>query len=643
MKYLTIVVAITMFCGFAIAQDAPVAPTTEPVAPLELEDDKPAEPDTEDAEEVPADFSKYIHKLYPQLDLKKEHDLFNLKNYKDVDKRHNYTEQMTQVMQMYYSVLDMGSTFAKVFDQYRRGKHGNEPTFRCLYAATMLYYPPGRGNMEKAETMLRELAAEDKDYAFPWYFLAELYQAKMVKGKATIIEVQEFVDKALKIRPTFKNALLLSARLKLIGKPRRLKEAKELLSPLISDINADADILDETFTLYYVATNHNYDETLAKAKALLDNKDLPIANRTRLNLRMGMTLMREKRYYEAIDWLKKALKHSDINRSPEMPIRIHETIAAAWSEKAAHLKNSDPQLEGENSSIFEGYVIAAAKHHRICAEIEAKHFPVIMRGGRAIAYALFLSKALNEPEKAMNWLESYLAETDLTVRRRESLESFVRNLHLKLNPTELGFLDNIDDFIKAKDDEELSRTLGKAGGEVRDGMHFKTKRAYKTFTALLDHQNRTVVGQVSTLLEDTARTLGGDFIKTAGDALSKRLELETECVSDEQSRLQVQLHGSIRRLGHKPSWLRAMKHAKKMIDSIEGRSIGKPLQNVNLIWFSDEVLGAIKDAPEEPGRLDRRNKDAMKEFWDELITAIEAELAEEAKQPKEEPKKEPSE
>ena len=69
---------------------------------------------------IPADFNAYLKKTYPNLDPGGEHDLFNLKDYKDKNKRHAYTVAMTQLLISYMTDLGLGSTIAKQFDQYAR-------------------------------------------------------------------------------------------------------------------------------------------------------------------------------------------------------------------------------------------------------------------------------------------------------------------------------------------------------------------------------------------------------------------------------------------------------------------------------------------------------------------------------------------
>ncbi|MHC4840544.1 MAG: hypothetical protein ACYTDT_06210 [Planctomycetota bacterium] len=640
MKTLLMLV-MALLCGSITAQDAAEEiPENPSEQPTKESAEETTEEEEEETQQIPADFAKYILKKYPKLDLKDEHDIFNLKDYSNVDKRHSYVESMTQIMQMYYSVLDMGSTYAKVFDQYYRGKHGTQASFRCLYAATMLYYPPGKGNIAKAETMLRELGAEVKDFAFPWFFLAQLNYERLSRGAATIEEVQELVDKALKIRPNFKRATLLSARLKLFSSPPKLTQCTKLIEPLLTDKSVDSDLLEDAFTVYVVSAG--FEDAEAKATELCKGSELSVLDKTRINLVLGSQYIKRQQPDEAVNWLEKALKLIVPENDAETAMSAYEAMAVAWSMQATLLKQEDPNLEGGNSKLFEDYVKAASENHKLSASIETKHLPVAFHGIQALKYAFFLRTAMEDHEQALEWLEKYLAETDLTVRRREGLESVVRNIKNKLNPTEVGFLEQIDEFVKAKDDKNLKAVLVTSGVEVRNGaMHFKTRRALKTFVSLLDHKDRVVVGLTATLLEDTARTIGDDAIGSAGDALAKRLEQETECVSDEQSRLQVQLHGSIRRSGHWPTWIRAMKHAKLMIDSIEGRRITAPLKNVNSIWFSDEALGAVPTAPEKPGRLDQRNKEFMREFWDAFIKATEAAIAANEKPP-EDDTKEPS-
>lgn len=597
--------------------------------------DKPAEQpkDTPKAEEAPttlglsAEFNTYIHRVYPELDPAGEHDIFKLKDYSDAEKRHAYTGAMARLVVLYITRLDLGSTIAKLFDQYARGKEGTQPTFMALHAVQMLNYPPGNANWIEAEKLLREAGAKAPDYAYPWYFLGEVELAKV---RATPLGdpkvANEVIENALRIRPSFFQALLLKAEMLKISRPPREAEALKIVEPLLDPAFPTADDMDNLLVLYAGLVTR--DKFLKRVAILEERKDVTPAMRARARSLAAMSVRQALNFDEGIRWMEKAMTDMDPAVDPEPVIRSRRFIAECWGMKAVALRQKNPTLSGEAAAEFDKLVEETRVNFKAASDLEAKYLPTELRGSEASNYVVFLIK-IEHYEDALVFLEDYLAKTDLPASRRTGLERLLLQLRTLMDPNEDVLIDQFQDLVSRDEVEPLDRALRNARQNLASkNVRFKTQKALTFFIAQLKHRDRRIVESSAELAADTALALGDKGPETAGDALASRLEAEIECNTEEQASLQIGLVDAIKRLNQGKTTARACRAVKKLIDAAKKDpsptdTFGRTLQKVTERLMDKKWLATIKNAPDAPRPLLRSQIKAVGDWLIKLADAAE--------------------
>ncbi|MBX3473256.1 MAG: hypothetical protein KF754_02660 [Planctomycetes bacterium] len=619
MKTLTMMLALLMCSSLQAQGEKPTDPPPAPEpAPTSLG--------------ISADLNTFIKQVYPELDPAGEHDLFKLKNYSDAAKRHEYTGAMARLVALYVTRLDLGSTVAKVFDQYARGKEGAQVTFKVLHAVQMLQYPPGSSNWPEAEKILREAGAMAPDYAYPWYFLGEVEIAKLRSGLVSNPKgAMEAVDAALKIKPDFFAAVLLKADLLMGHRPPKEAEAAKLLEPLLAKIAPSPADLENLLSSYGRVTTQAkmlaYIDELLKRPGMTPNLKASACTIAASAHKHVMALD------DAITWMERSRKEVDIKVDPEAVIRSYRFTAECWGMKAVQLREKDPALTGENRTRFNQFVEAARKDFLTGSDLDAKYLPIELRGMEAQRYVTFLY-SIGELESALTWLEEYLESTALPVHTRNVLERMLLQIRAKVDPNEEILVEQFRDLVSRDETEGLVIALDTARVSAETGgVHFKTLPALKFFIDQLKHRDRRVVELSARLAADTAVTMrksdkdeaaGKARVAETGQAIAARLEDEIECKSEDQSMLQTALVRTLIELEHWPSLARAGRHVRKLLDGMElaDRPVPRQLERVINVLVRKEFQDKITDKPEVPGALQRRKAGVVSEWLQKLAEAM---------------------
>jgi tetratricopeptide (TPR) repeat protein len=587
-----------------------------------------AEKETAEADPgIPADFNDYLRKVYPGLDPGGEHDVFALKDPKDKDKRHEYTVAMTQLIIDYMTALNMGSTIAKVFDQYSRGKEANQVTFKVLHAIVLLNYPPGKPNASEAEKLLYEATEQAPDYAFPWYVLAHYFDYQRLTQLPDVSprDVLTKLDKALEINPKFLRAVLLKAQVYRMANPPRVAEVKTMIEPFLTTLPPVLDDFEDLMLVF--AGTHSETEFTTKIKELKESGKLSEQQQVRclsVRVRGQLALYQFDAAIETLEEMIRLIKPAD---SPAEALRAHQQLAACWGSKAMRLKQTDPELiEPGNSEKFTQFAEEASALHAQCAELERKHLPLALRGMQARMYVEFLVYGLGRAEQGLDWLTKYLAETDLSTAQRTVLDNLHNKVGIIVNPTEDGLLDLYEGYKAADDMENLAISLGLAVQNLKlKGEHFKTERALTFFLGELDNRIRLTVGFAAFLAADTAIQLGGDAPPRAGEAIATRLEKEPELNSEEQAKLQAQLAEALELGGHRPSQERGIRHVAKLIEESTADGIRNMMPGILNVWQAEDFWKGLKAPPPAPGVMDKRDPRKAAAWLKKLADAIKAE------------------
>jgi hypothetical protein len=574
------------------------------------------EGDGKDAEAVdpgiPADFNDYLRKLYPGLDPGGEHNLFALKDPKDKEKRHEYTIAMTQLVLEYMTTLDMGSTIAKVFDQYSRGKEATQVTFKVLHAVVLRYYPASKPNISESEKLLREVTDQAPDYAYPWFLLAQFFEfPRMLQLQNTSPrDVLAALDKALEIKPDFLGAMLLKCQVYMQANPPRVADVKDLITPFLAKLPSRLDDFELLMMLY--ATSQSEKELEAKVKELIDGGKLSNAQEFRLRRVQVLGQVDLNQLDAAAINLTEMLKLIRQSEQPSEAIWTNRQLADCWGKKAMRVRTLDPELSDPASrKNFDEFTAEAIALYGLCAEIERQHLPLALRGIEARGYVEFLVFC-ERFERARDWLVKYLAETDLAAPQRTVLDNLRILIDVQLNPTEDGLLDMYESYVASDNMEKLALSLGLAEQNVKlKQEHFKTERALTFFLGQLDNRVRMTVGFAAVLAADTALQIGGDAIQRAGEAIAARFEKETELNSEEQAKLQAALCGALQLGGHRPSQERGIRHAAKLIEESTAEGLRNMMPAILNVWSGASYLKGLKNPVAEPSAMERfRPKEA---------------------------------
>jgi hypothetical protein len=607
-------------------------------------DPKPAPPKADKQDPgIPADFNAYLKKIYPNLDPGGEHDLFNLKDYKDKDKRHDYTVAMVQMLLEYMTVLDMGPTISKQFDQYSRGKEGNQPTFKVLYAVVLMYYPPGQPNVTEALKLLHEAAEMAPGYAYPWFLLAQFEYARFRQIKDTSPgPVLRAVDKALTIRPDFLRAILLKGKVYMMAKPPRTADVRELIDPYVNaKLSKIPDDFEDALGLY--GQCHKPEELYNLIKTLIDSGKLTAEQKVRamqaqIRLRMG-----KSQFDDAIGDLDTLSKWVNPAKNPDDAMFVHRRLAECWGTKAMDIKKTDPELKDpKHEKDFNTFADAAQEQHRICTEIERENLPLALHGLEALDYAVFVGNGRGRLEEALEWLTGYLDKTDLTTAQRNRLENLRALFEIQLHPTEANRIKMLQQYVEQDDMEKLGASLALAQQNIqlKGGPHFEEADSLDFFVKLLDNRIRIIVGIDAFLCADSALTYaakmkerGGDAAKgqqaivDTGDKIATRLEKETELNSDAEAELQAALCDSLASLGNRASQERAVRHMSKLIKKAKDNlGIVSLMKKITNVWSDPAFLDGLKYPPAKPGRRDLLSPEKAAAWLDQLADAVHLEV-----------------
>lgn len=576
-------------------------------APLCAQDPAPAETDTATEEEpvgVPVDYNKYLKKLYPDIDPGGKHDIFNLKNPSSKDERHEYTVAMAQLLIEYLSPnLDFGATLSKLFDQYSRGKEANSPVFKTLYAIVLLYYPPGNPNTTQAEQLLREAAELAKDYAYPHFMLAQFEFARLVQVEGVSPRVTlQHIDKALELRPGFLRAVLLKCEVYFQYQQDRTKEILEMIKPYLNeDLPKVGYDFEDVLKVYARCSGTDLQERLDK---YMNSGTLTETQKITVLELSGQHHMEKLRYDEAIGKFEEILKFTSVDSDPAEVLKARKWLAMAWDMKARDLKKqlADPEVKKRHDEFVE----KSLSLHRACAELEAKEMPISMRGGQAMQYVEVLAFGLDRKQEAVDWLAAYLESTDLTRSQRNRLDNIRATLQAYLDPSEENKIAIYRGKLERGDLEGLAASLGTAWERLRvSNESFKESGSLSFFLESLDTGNRAADGYAALLAAATAKQLGADAIKKAGDAILKRLEKESELKSEAQASIHKQLAEALKLLESWEHIEKAVLHSAKMIksakDELNVRALTQPIIDN---WNDEALLAKLKPAMKKASRMD---------------------------------------
>ncbi|MBK8205905.1 MAG: hypothetical protein IPK87_03815 [Planctomycetes bacterium] len=567
--------------------------------------------------QIPADYADYIRTVFPGVDPSGEHSLFELKNYTDAGKRHEYTSNMSRLVLLYTEQLEMGPTLSKLFDQYGRGKYAEYATFKVMHAVMLLQFPPNNPNISESEKLLREAAEQHKDFAYPWFFLAQLEMLRMrqepERGARPTIDA---LEKAISLQKNFVQAYVLKAQVLINMKPPRTAEVVEMITPLVkSGPASDADDYSDLLQMYFAAAGPEAFHKVVDEH--LKNPNMNPRFRTRTLVLKANAYMAQNAYDDAIATLEECAKLTDTKVDPRAAQQLERNFAICWATKA--------MIAGKEHAEYPQMIEQARKHHLAAADLERKHMPIALRGPEAVVYIDLLVNSLGKVEEALQWLEAYLKETDLTATHRNRLENIVDELKNFMNPTEDNKLTILENYLTQDDMPKLSLSLRKAREDHRTGTTFKTERALNLFIKLLANRERGIVRDAAFLAAETGRVIGGDAIKKAGEAIAEQFKKEIECNTDEQANLQADLSDTIRRLGHMPSIVAVVRHFADLAEKVVQRAL---LARIMGGWCTDDFLAAYKHVPKKLSAMKRSSPSDSASWLREVADAIQKEIDE---------------
>lgn len=608
--------------------------------PLSAQDDAKPETDNEadaadeetedeEAEEeeigIPVDFNEYLKSKNPSLDPGGRHDIFDLRNPKDRDERHEYVNAMTQIVIAYMDELGMGATVAKLFDQYSRGEHGNDPVFKVLHAVVLRYYPPGQPNLTQMQNLLREAAAVG-DFAFPNYMLAQVeYERFRQVPNTSPKPALDLLDAAIELRPDFLNAVLLKSQVFMAAKPPKSEEVRRMIRPWTEDkLPAHPDDFENLMKMY--AQSHTTSDLHSKINGLIESNRLSRPQRVRALQLLGSSHLSNMEVEKAIDVFAESLKYIDAARHPAAAIRSERSLAVCKFGRLQLIQRNDPELtDPENRKLYDELHDAIRAHHENCTEIEKKYLPKALRGSEARTYAILLAQDLGKPEEALLWLGKYLDETELSGPQRRTLLNLHANIGITVDPTEENLIERFENFKAADDMMNLAKSFAIARASViNDGRHFTLNRALNLFIDEIENRERLIAMDAAFLAADTARQIGDEAVARAGAAIAERFGKETEISSDAQAEFIEDVGRTVREFGDRASQERVTRHLAIIIEDTE-LITNLRMSRVLAVWTDDAFLREIENTPAKPGLFDRRKPDRVAAWLNKLAEAIKAE------------------
>lgn len=619
---LTLIVALFVLSCPVAAQDA------DPKDPPAGE----AKPEAKDGDELDAglvaDFNAFIKRECPDIDAGGKHDIYNLKDPTDKQERHDYTGAMSRLILLYMQQMKMGATLAKVFDQQSRGKLADSPTFKVLHAVVLLYYPPGKPNLTRSLELLREAADRAKDYAYPWFFLAQYELDKLRRDPAIgPREVFEALDKATTLQKDFIPAILLRCEVLLSARPPRMDEAAKLIAPYAANPPEVGDDFDSIIllqnTLLGTREFHEWADKLIASKSVSDR------NKVRLLSRTANRHIADQQFDDAIADAEAGLSKAKAESDAEHAIQLNRLVASCWSAKAMDLQRRNPGLEGKLRTEFEQMMAAAGNHIRACAEIEAKWRPIALRGTEALQYVLFLASTMGDLDGAVQWLDAYLKGTDLVAAQRYTLENMHARLVATIEGTDDSLIDLYESFLAQDDLKQLETALKVAREQARTNVQrFKTARALTFFLGLLSNRERGIVATVAFLAADTALQMTEVDRMQASKAIADRHLAEIECLTEEQAELQAELGDAVKKLGIRADQARVARHQGTLIEGL-GMTQYKIATKVAPVWSDEAFLKTLKDKPKQISSLELRTPAKAAAWLKSLADKLEADKPEE--------------
>lgn len=585
--------------------------------------DKKAEAEDIDAGLV-ADFNNFIKRECPDIDAGGKHDIYNLKDPTDKQERHEYTGAMSRLILLYMQQMKMGATIAKVFDQQSRGKLADSPTFKVLHAVVLLYYPPGKPNLTRSLELLREAADRAKDYAYPWFFLAQYELDKLRRDPAAgPRDVFEALDKATSLQKDFIPAILLRCEVLLSARPPRLDEAAKQIAPYAANPPEVGDDFDSIIllqnTLLGAREFHDWADKLVASKTVSDR------NKVRLLSRTANRHIADQQFDDAIADAEAGLALAKAESDAEHSIQLHRLVASCWSAKAMDLRRRNPGLEGKLRTDFEQMMAAAGGHIRSCAEIEAKWRPIALRGTEALQYVVFMASTMGDLDGAVQWLDAYLKGTDLVAAQRYTLENMHARLVATIEGTDDSLIDLYESFLAQDDLKQLETALKVAREQARTNVQrFKTTRALNFFLGLLGNRERGIVATVAFLAADTALQMTDAEKVQASKAIADRHVAEIECLTEEQADLQAELGDAVKKLGIRADQARVVRHQATLIEGL-GMTQYKIASKVAPIWSDEAFLKTLQDKPKQISSLELRTPSKAAAWLKALADKLEAE------------------
>jgi tetratricopeptide (TPR) repeat protein len=598
------------------AQDADKPAEEEPKAEKELSTD------------IPADFVAYVRTIIPNADPVGEHSLAELKNYTEKDKRHRYTATMAQLVLMYLKDLDLGSAISNLFDQYSRSKFGEYATFKVLHAVLLTYYPATGQNTDRAAEILLQLTKTHKDYAHPWYYLANVESLRQDRsGTPNFAEAKRLLQQAIDIQPDYIEAKLFKVELMIRTPATTRADLIEVLKPMI-EAKAPDD-LDEYSRLltFYASALAGPDEFAKVITAHLARPELTEKQRIRaMMIHANRYLAPPVRPDDALQAFEGIEKIVDPAKDPIVALRMHQLGASCCFQKLVELSQKLPDSRAD----YDGFFAELLRHHRRAVEIEQVHLPIALRGDEAERFVMVQMKlADGEPgaglrqqkrEKALLWLGTYLKETDLTASHRRRLEDLQANIHLMLNPTEEGYIRKLENYEAAKDIPKMHGELATKRERVRLQLEeFTLQVSLDFFLRQINSSDDNVARHAAYLAVHTAKNRGGEAIPLVGKAIADRFEKAGELKTELQGRFLDDLCDSIRTLGDKTGLERVV---RQLVVIAENEPEKYQLSQLMAGWTADAFLKTIAGAPKAMGAQDRRSPTTSAAWLKELADAI---------------------
>ncbi len=580
----------------------PALPAQDADKPTE---DKPAgeEPKTEKepSAEIPADFADYIRRVWPGIDPAGEHNLADLKNYTEEAKRHDYTGKMAQLIGIYLGTLQMGPALQQLFDHYSRSKFAESPTFQVLYSVLLLQYPPGMQNVERAHEMLKRVTQTNKDYAYAWYYLAQLELGlSQQRGQLDVPGALKTIDKAIAIKDDFAAARYFKADL-LFKTSRDHAEVVAVLEPVLKGkLTMSADSYNELMRLYVSVASESAFEEMVKAHRA--RPEFTVRHQARVGIILAIQCIpHPDRTDKALGILAEIEQVVTPSTDPEVAILTHRMSASFCFQKLVEIGRTQPDAKEEFNKVYDELV----RHHREAVEIEETHLPMAMRGAEAVAYVEVLMKVAErkpsaglqqqEREKALLWLDTYLKETELPANSRRRLENLHANIHLMLNPTEEGYIRKLENYEAAKDNPKILVELAVKREAVRRDMEkFTLKVSLDFFVRHINSSDDSIVRNAAYLASHTARQRGGEAIAIVGKAIADRFEKLSELNSEAQYRLLDDLGLAMRDLGDKAGLERVVRQIAVIAGSDPA---SRYFSQLMAGWIEREFLNTIPNAP----------------------------------------------